>query len=377
MAADPAVGGATVGRAGSTRRLGFPLMLVAMGSLLLGLGAGLARIGWNLPEVDSGLMLRHGGLMVVGFVGTVIAVERAVALRSIAAFLAPALSAAAGVVLIGGGPTSMAAGFAMMAGVAYSVNVAVLLVRHRQPPLVGMLAGGVCLAVAGAVWWSGGAMQAVAPWWMSFVALTIGAERFEIMRFQRFSRADVYTIGGLLLLLVAGPAVALWDADAGVRLLGVGLLLGPLWLVRRDVARRTVRTEGLARFVGVGVLTAYGWLAVSGLLLVANGWGVGLEYDAVIHAFFVGFVFGAIIAHEPIILPSVTGFRLSYSPVMYAPLVLLHASLVLWVGADLFDAVELRRLMGLVQVLAILMFLAVSAGLVVAGRRQDRVAARS
>ncbi|MCC6238141.1 MAG: hypothetical protein IT299_11305 [Dehalococcoidia bacterium] len=124
-------------------------MLAALVSLLLGLWAGLARIGWDLPAADSSLMLRHGGLMVVGFVGTVIAVERAVAVRSLPAFAAPALSAAAGVALIVAAPAPVAPALAPVAGAAYSLNTAILLMRHRLPPFTVLLAGGLCFAIAG------------------------------------------------------------------------------------------------------------------------------------------------------------------------------------------------------------------------------------
>lgn len=77
----------------SARRRVAPFMLAAVAALLLGLWAGVARIGWDLPSAGGDLMLRHGGLMVVGFVGTVSAVERAVAVRSLPAFAAPAHAA--------------------------------------------------------------------------------------------------------------------------------------------------------------------------------------------------------------------------------------------------------------------------------------------
>jgi hypothetical protein len=132
-----------------------------------------------------------------------------------------------------------------------------------------------------------------------------------------------------------------------------------------------VRTDGLARFAAIGILTAYAWLAVVGVMLVA--WGLassGLRYDAVLHAFFIGFVFGAIIAHEPIIAPTVTGLPFVYSPLLYLPLVALDSSLAVRLTADLLDAGELRRWAGLVQVLAILLFMMLSASSILVGWRR-------
>ena len=360
-----------LGRTSTHRRRVAPLMAAALAALLLGMWAGLARIGWHLPATDGALMLRHGGLMVVGFVGTVIAVERAVAVRSLPAFLAPALSAAAGLALITGAPAALAPGLATAAGVASSPNFAILLWRHRSLPFAVLLAGGACSAAAGVVWWHGGGLAAVVPWWIAFLVLTVTAERLEIIRFQRFSPAGLLTGGAAILLIVLGPLLTLADLVAGSRVLGAGLVTGGAWLAGRDVARRTIRTDGLARFAAAGVLTAYAWLVVAGALLVA--WGLvstGWRYDAMLHAFFIGFVFSAIIAHEPIIAPAVTGLPFKYTPLLYLPLALLDGALVVRVLADLMAGPSVRRWAGMVQVIAILIFMAVSAGSVLVGRHR-------
>src|SRR3954462_6540450 len=56
------------------------LMLVSIIALLAGLGAGLARMGWPVGALSQDLMLIHGPLMICGFLGTLICLERAVAL---------------------------------------------------------------------------------------------------------------------------------------------------------------------------------------------------------------------------------------------------------------------------------------------------------
>jgi hypothetical protein len=353
--------------AGAQRRVA-PMMFVAAACLLLGLWAGLARIGWDLPEADASLMLRHGGLMVVGFVATVIAVERAVAVRSLPAFAAPALSAAAGVTLIAGLSGDLPPALATAAAFAYSLNVATLLQRHRQAPMAVSLAGGVSLAIAGLVWLDGAGFRQVVPWWMAFVVLTIAAERLEIIRFQRFTVASVLTGGALLVLVLAGTAVTLWDVGAGSGLMGIAFVGVPLWFVQRDIARRTVRTDGLARFAAVGVLAAYAWLAVSGVMLVAWRLEPGLHYDAVVHSFFIGFVFTAIIAHEPIIAPAVTGLPFAYTPLLYLPLLLLDGALLTRLAADLGEWPDVRRWSGMVQAVAISLFLALSVASIALGR---------
>ena len=66
------------------RRL--PLLLLGALGLGAGLWAGLARLGVGSPLVTP---LAHGPLMVSGFLGTVISLERAVAARKQWAYLGP------------------------------------------------------------------------------------------------------------------------------------------------------------------------------------------------------------------------------------------------------------------------------------------------
>lgn len=347
-----------------------PFMIAALASLLTGLWAGLARIGWALPDADSALMLRHGGLMVVGFAGTVIGVERAVAVRSIPAFAAPAFSAACGMSLVAGAPPAVPPALAAAAGAAYVVNMATLSLRHRTLPFYVMLAGAICLTAAAVAWWHGGGLPRVVPWWIAFLALTIGAERLELLRFQHLSRTAVVVGSVSLLVVVAGPAVGVLDGATGARVLGVGLISSAAWLGARDHARRGVRSDGLTRYIAVGLLAAYTWLAITGLMLVA--WGLsaaGGRYDAVVHAFFIGVVMSAIFAHEPIIAPSVSGLDFPYSPWFYAPLLLIESGLVTRIAGDLLQQAELRRWSGLVQTIAIVLLLAITAWNVIRARR--------
>ena len=71
------------------RRLIF--LIPAGVALLAGLDAGLLLLGLPAPVTTERLPDAHGMVMVLGFVGTVIALERAVALRRAAGFAAPAL----------------------------------------------------------------------------------------------------------------------------------------------------------------------------------------------------------------------------------------------------------------------------------------------
>ncbi|HVW89663.1 MAG TPA: hypothetical protein VHC01_09370, partial [Gaiellaceae bacterium] len=82
-----------------TGRLRYPLLLLGLASLVCGLWAGLLRFGWGLPQGRANLIELHGPLMVFGFLGTVISLERAVALRRPWGYLAPG-GTVAGVALL-------------------------------------------------------------------------------------------------------------------------------------------------------------------------------------------------------------------------------------------------------------------------------------
>src|SRR5690625_7250829 len=66
-------------------------------------------------------------------------------------------------------------------------------------------------------------------------------------------------------------------------------------------------------------------------ILIGGGLGLvyglpiaGPLYDAILHIFFVGFVFSMIFAHAAVIIPSLTGKMVPYSNYFYLPLILLH-----------------------------------------------------
>jgi hypothetical protein len=101
------------------------------------------------------------------------------------------------------------------------------------------------------------------------------------------------------------------------------------WLMVFDVARRTVRARGLPRFIAIGLLAGYAWLALAGVLWSETGQSTaGSAYDARMHAVFLGFTMSMIFVHAPVILPAVLRRPLAYHPALYAPLALLHLSLL-------------------------------------------------
>jgi hypothetical protein len=353
----------------------YGLMALAGFALLTGMWAGLLRLGWDLPLGSRGLPGAHGALMVGGFLGTLIGLERAVALRRRWAYLAPLLSGLGGVtLLIAGdlpGPLWALGPFLLTLGSLALVAVYVAVLRTQFTLFTATMAlGAIVWAGGGLLWLVYLPIYQTTLWWAGFLVLTIAGERLELTRMAPRARA-----AQPLFLLAAGAYVlgiglSAPFQDLGTRIMGAGLVALALWLARYDIAHRTVRQRGLTRYIAASLLAGYGWLLVGGALALGSGaLSAGARYDALLHAVFLGFVMSMIFAHAPIILPAVTGLAVPYRRVFYAHLVLLHASLILRVGADLLGWREGRQWGGLFNVLAVLLFLGSTALAARAGRR--------
>ncbi len=172
--------------------------------------------------------------------------------------------------------------------------------------------------------------------------------------------------------ILAAFAVALAASahEAGVRLLGAALLALAAWLVRQDIARRTVRGKGLTRYVAVCLLSGYFWLAVGGFALLAEDVGPGTpQRDAALHALALGFVFAMVFGHAPIIVPAVLRVAVPWHPAFYVPLGLLHASLVVRLAGDAAALPPLARAGAVGNALTLALFIATVLAAVLRGRR--------
>src|SRR5690606_19342788 len=122
---------------------------------LAGLDAALMLLGLPAPVSSQRLPEVHGMLLVLGFVGTLIALERAVALGRRTGFLAPGLLGAGAVLLVS--PAPLVAGRSLLvAGAAAMTLVYVPLWRRQRDDAVLVQALGAVLAVGAATLWLGG-----------------------------------------------------------------------------------------------------------------------------------------------------------------------------------------------------------------------------
>lgn len=326
-------------------------------ALLAGLDAGLLLLGLPAPVTASRLPEVHGMLLTLGFVGTLIALERATALGRWYGFVAPGLLGLGAIALVAPAIPLLAAKCVLVAGAAAFTILYVPLWRRQRDHATLTQLTGAALALAATVLWLGQSdLSRIVPWLIGFIVLTIAAERVELARITMGPGA------GLRLLLHAwGVTIALVIGvvfpDAGAILLGVVLLALVGWLVQHDVARRTIRGAGVTRYMAACMLAGYVWVAIAGIVLLLGAPTAQHRYDAIVHAVFLGWTFSMIMAHATTILPAVLRVALPYRPAFWVPAALLHLALIvrIWLGDGLGIAAA-WQVGGALGVAALLLF---------------------
>ena len=331
-----------------------------------GLLAGLARLGFAVP---AGILAgQHGPLMICGLFGTLISLERAVAMAKPWPYLAPGLSALGVAALLAGVPHLWTT-LSFVAAAAVLALASLQLWRGQKVLHLAVLALAALMWLLGNLLWlrEGHVLSAV-PAWAAFLVLTIAGERLELSRFLPTPQSARRQFAVLTLLLMAG---ALLPQNLLFALALVGLVA---WLLRHDIVRRTLRQEGLPRYIAVCLASGYVWLLASALLmLVSSGFDPQSALrDASLHALLLGFVFSMVFGHAPIVLPAVARLRLPYHPVLYLPLFLLQLSLALRLLAGLSGDFALRQQAALGNAGALALFALTVVGLLLRASRQRR-----
>ncbi len=356
------------------RLLRGPILGLSLAALLAGLWGALSFLG--LPaEPPARFAADHGPLMALGFLGTVISLERAVALGRSWSYGAPLAAALGAAAIVAGLPAGLGPLF-LTAGAVILVATYVELFRIEPRVHVGVQAlGAAAWLVAGLLWLAGQTVPSLVPWFAAFLVLTIVGERLELSRLRRLSPRAGRAFVVLIVATMSGTLVSILAPDLGTRLSGLAYCGLAAWLLTNDLARRTVRLPGVTRFIAWSLLSGFAWLAVAGLLWLAGGAADGPLYDARLHAVFLGFVISMVFGHAPVIVPAVLGLDLPYRPRFHAHLALLHVGLVVrLVGGDLLGNPSALQAGGVLNELALLLFLASSASAVLQARRVWRPA---
>ena len=374
-------------------------LLVGAGlAALLGLVAALIRADLIHPSDRVPLADLHGGLMVYGFLGAAIGLERAVAYRSGGSkkpswgFLAPALGLLGSLLcLLSLIVSSRAAApswvrVELFGGILWTLSMLVLTamylaIWHRQPSaevLIQVL--GSLVGLVGAFGWVAGLDASVlAPTWLFFLILTIVGERVELAR-AVFSDVRLESgILGLSLLTVLMLPVQAMAPSVGYPLLGLALGLLLLVMASHDVAKGTFRHGGLPGFMGTCMLSAYAWGLLAALIWMAapldssTYWG-----DMALHALAVGFIMTMVIAHVCMIVPSVIRRPLPFHPLLWGAWALMQVGLLIrLLGAirlytPLWKAGNLLNVLGILSMMMTVVYLAARGKQVLASKRYRR-----
>ena len=332
---NPALRGRASSRATPSRRpwrFAFAALVVPV--LVVAILGGLLRAGVALPVVANGpwagaAVMNHAALMMAGFFGSVIALERAVALKWAPAYAGPVASAGGALLMLAG--RAQAGRIAMLAAAGLFAVVGVMILRRQRAAHTALLLVAALAWVVGSAWhaWQPESPAAL-PWWFAFLVLTIAAERLEMTRLTRRHRAALPAFVAIVCALLLGAAT-------GGLLFGVSLLALAGWLFAVDIARHTVRSTGLPRYMAVCLLSGYAWLAIGGIAWAA--WQLGEPArDAALHALGLGFVFSMVMGHAPVILPALAHTKLRFGAWFYAPLAALHLTLAWRLGMGWIDA---------------------------------------
>lgn len=321
--------------AAAVRRAWLALLVTLLVAALAG---GLLRAGAGVgPDADwlGFAAVHHGALMVGAVMGALVGIERAVAVRRSFAWAAPVLALAGGASLLAGFAD---AGWLLAAAAAVFVAVNVHLLRVQAAPhMAVLLLGAVGWLVGNVLFALHAAPAAIIPWWFAFLLLTVTAERLEMTRLMRRRRGAAPMLAVVILLLVAGAAWSAIDAAAGGVAYGIALAGLCAWLLLNDIARRTIRAEGLPRYMAACLLAGHAWLGVAGLAWICTAAGLPAR-DAALHAIGLGFLASMVFGHAPVILPAVAGIKLQFGNGFYLPLALLHLSLAVRLVAGAGDA---------------------------------------
>jgi hypothetical protein len=328
------------------------VLLAAAACAVVAVFGGLARLGWQVPA-GAAQIVGHGPVFVLGVFLTVISLERAVALGARAAYVGP-VAAAAGGLALACGLADVGPWLVLVAAIAL-VAMNIVIVRRQAAAFTwAMLVGSSVLVLSLLAWIRGAPVFSIVPAWMAFFVLTIVAERLELSRLVRVSWLASSLLVVACGVLTVAAMMVMTNATAWVYVLGGAFVVVGAWQLGFDAARRTIRRRGLPRYAGLAVLGGACWLVITGALLLVRGLpAAGPDYDAPLHALFIGFVVSAVLAHAPIIGLAVARIAIPFHPVLYLPLVALHASVVLRIAGDWFAFVELRRAGALGNVIAL------------------------
>ncbi|WP_416867576.1 MAG: hypothetical protein ACMVP2_09850 [Imperialibacter sp.] len=329
-----------------------PFFALALVGLLSGIWAGLIRIGFNLPAVD--LATLHGPLMVGGFVGTLIGVERSLLAGNGKWWLIPALSGAAVIAWLLG--FQQVAPYCLVAASALLVLLQAIHLLSSRLTWVSIvqLCGALCFAAGNIRLLFNPLMPAIIPFWMGFVLCFILATRLSENSAKNMFMGSVIKLGLILFIVSLMIPFHL----GGYYLTGAGLILIASGMFYIEIQTDQGMAWSYKKYSFIAIMLGWFWLLTSGLGVML--WKEHIYgYDATTHSFFVGFLFSMVFIHALAKASYLAGLGTPpFHPVLFVWLILLSGSLLLRVFAtDILLLTTVKKWSGLLNAISILGFL--------------------
>lgn len=329
-----------------------PFFALALLGLVTGVWAGIIRLGFDLPGIDWATL--HGPLMVGGFVGTIIGIERSILSGNAKWAIIPLLSGLSVVAWL--------VGFAKEAPWLLAGSAVLLVVMQGTHLFRGGLSWVSAIQMAGAACFLGGNlrllfdpfMPAIVPWWMGFVLCFILATRLADTSFREpFAR---WLVRSGLTMYLAGLLIPFHLN--GYYLTGTGLILIAVGMIVTETGGSRAPATAFDIYSIAATVAGWWWLLIAGIGLTF--WKEHLYgYDATVHAFFLGFLFSMVFLHalgKAAALASLP--HPPFHPILFVWLVLLSASLAVRIFAgDILLMEFVKRWAGIFNGVSILGFL--------------------
>jgi hypothetical protein len=327
----------------------FPLILI---SLILGIAGGWIRLGYIGFSV-VGAAANHGVLMVGGFLGTLISLERAMVMKQKAWLLVPLLSGLSIPVMLFLEWPNVGVSLLFLGSLGLTVIMYLQSIQHPVVYQYIMSVGAVSWMLGNFMLLHSGFVPAAVPWWMGFILFTIVGERLELSKFLPTPKLAKNVLVWLLGLFFIGMLLPFHGS--GNWLMGVSVILISFWLLHFDMAKIASKKANQFKYIGIGLRVGYVWLTLNGIVLCFLDYH-SFHYDLYLHTFFLGFTFSMIWAHAPIILPLVLNIKQNpYHPILWIGWAVFQISLLGRVLSTLVFNLDLRSWFGIVNGWSILL----------------------
>ncbi|MEX2457101.1 MAG: hypothetical protein WD381_07285, partial [Balneolaceae bacterium] len=218
----------------------FGILLVTAGvGLLLGLYTGLIRMGLSMPTAFELGAIAHGPLMINGFLATLISLERGAALEKLWSYIAPFSFFLATILLLTG--SVYPGGFFLLLGSLFLLIIMGYLcylqsVVHHYI----MATGAAVLFIGNILYILHYPVYELIGWWIAFPLLTIFGERLELNRIMRPPKKAQHLFAGLIAAWILTLIIIHFNRDSAWLFNSIILIGISGWLIRYDVARRTI-----------------------------------------------------------------------------------------------------------------------------------------